>query len=119
MFIRIFIFIGLLFLLIGANQKSATMQTSQIKNQVSNYLMIRKVHYPVTKTNDPKNPPKLKYCLLTICPEGIAACPMIAVGMDAEGKPVLKEYDVVKAFKNKKEAQGYAKKNSITNVAFD
>jgi len=108
-----------LFFVFGANQKSATMQTSQIKNQVSDCLMIRKINYPVTKKRDPKNPPKLKYCLITVCPEGVAARPMIAVGMDSDGKPIMKEYDVVKAFKSKKEAQDYAKKNSITNVVFD
>lgn len=119
---KILLSICMLLCLMSGSQRIAVMQnqTQQQTTQTElkkneECLLIRQIWYPVTKTNDPKNPQKLKYCLITVCPEnpGMVARPLIGVGMDENGKMIMKEYDVVKVFKNKTEAQNYAKKNGL------
>jgi hypothetical protein len=74
---------------------------------------IRRVPYPVTKISKDQ---KLRYALLDICPadKGMVSRPLLYKMED--GKPVGYEYDIVKAFKNKKEAEKYAKENKIEDV---
>lgn len=80
--------------------------------------VIRRVPYPVTKTNDPKNPQKNEIALLDLCPanRGMVARPMLA-SME-NGRSVMREYDVVKVFKNAAEARKYAGENNIADVSF-
>lgn len=81
-----------------------------------NCRVIRVVPYPVTKRAD-KNVKK-RIALLNLCPEnrGMLARPML--GFMVDGKLQLFEYDVVRVFKNRTEAEKYAKKNGIADVAF-
>lgn len=76
--------------------------------------IIRKVLYPVTQTSSVKQ--TLEISLLDLCPTQIAARPMYSFMID--GKPVMKEYDVLKTFKTEAEAKKYAVDNSITDVVF-
>jgi hypothetical protein len=81
-----------------------------------NCRVIRVVSYPVTQKMD-KNVKK-RIALLNLCPEnrGMVARPMLPV--ETEGKFQMFEYDVVRVFKNRKEAEKYAKQNGITDVSF-
>jgi hypothetical protein len=76
--------------------------------------IIRKVMYPVTKSSSVKQ--TLEIGLLDLCPTNVAARPMI--GHMVDGKPVMKEYDVIKVFKTEAEARKYAADNKITDVSF-
>jgi len=78
--------------------------------------VIRVVSYPVTQRAD-KNVKK-RIALLNLCPEnrGMVARPMLPV--DVKGKFLMFEYDVVRVFKNRKEAEKYAKKNGIGDASF-
>ncbi len=76
--------------------------------------MIRKVMYPVTQTSSVKQ--TLEISLLDLCPTQNAARPMLAFMID--GKPVMKEYDVVRVFKTEAEARKYAAENNIKDVSF-
>lgn len=76
--------------------------------------VIRKVMYPVTHSASVKQ--TLEIGLLDLCPTNMAARPMI--GFMIGGKPVMKEYDVVKVFKTEAEARKYAADNKITDVSF-
>lgn len=78
--------------------------------------IIRKVPYPVTKTN-PSNS-KLEIALLNLCPKdkGMVARPMTSFLIN--GKPVMFEYDVERIFKTEKEARDYAEKNGIKDGSF-
>lgn len=76
--------------------------------------VIRKVMYPVTKTNSVKQ--KLEIALLDLCPTQVAARPMLTFIID--GKTVMKEYDVIRTFKSESEARKYAADNKITDVSF-
>lgn len=76
--------------------------------------IIRKVMYPVTHTSSVKQ--TLEIGLLDLCPTNVAARPMI--GFMIEGKPVMKEYDVIKVFKSEAEARKYATDNKITDFSF-
>lgn len=78
--------------------------------------VIRKVHYPVTQKNPSAQP--LRIALLDLCPKnpGMVARPMLSFMID--GKITMREYDVVKVFKNEKEARKYAKKNKIEDISF-
>lgn len=128
---KILLLICMLLCLISASQRVAVMQDQKAQTQTAQTqtaqsetkkaegcLLIRQIRYPVTQTNDPKHPQKLKYCLIDVCPDnpGMVARPLIDVGWDESGKPIMKEYDVVKAFKNKTEAQNYAKKNGLPKL---
>jgi hypothetical protein len=81
-----------------------------------NCRVIRVVSYPVTQKMD-KNVKK-RIALLNLCPEnrGMVARPMLPV--EAEGKFQMFEYEVVRVFKNRKEAEKYAKQNGIADVSF-
>jgi len=70
--------------------------------------------YPVTQNSSVKQ--TLEISLLDLCPTQIAARPMYSFMID--GKPVMKEYDVLKTFKNEAEAKKYAVDNKITDVVF-
>lgn len=76
--------------------------------------IIRKVMYPVTKTSSVKQ--TLEISLLDLCPTQIASRPMYMFMID--GKPVMKEYDVIKTFKTEAEARKYAAENKVTDVIF-
>ncbi len=78
--------------------------------------VIRIVDYPVTPTRS-KNVKK-RIALLNLCPKdrGMMARPMLP--MMIEGKPEMYEYDVVRVFKNRKEAEKYAKANKITDTGY-
>lgn len=78
--------------------------------------VIRVVSYPVTQRMD-KNVKK-RIALLNLCPEnrGMVARPMLPV--EVEGKLTMFEYDVARVFKNRKEAEKYARQNGITDVNF-
>lgn len=75
--------------------------------------VIRKVMYPVTQTSSVKQ--TLEIALIDLCPTQVAARPMLTFMMD--GKPVMKEYDVIKTFKTEAEARKYAGENNITDVS--
>ena len=76
--------------------------------------IIRKVMYPVTHSSSVKQ--TLEISLLDLCPTNFAARPMYSFIID--GKPVNKEYDVLKTFKTEAEAKKYAVENNITDVVF-
>jgi len=76
--------------------------------------IIRKVSYPVTQTSSEKQ--TLEIALLDLCPTYFAARPMYSFMVD--GKPVNKEYDVLRTFKTEAEARKYAVDNNITDVVF-
>lgn len=90
----------------GANQTTA--QTPPCK-------IIRKVNYPVSKTNDGNQ--KLEIGLINLCPanKGMVARPMM--GMMVNGKIEMFEYDVEKVFKTEKEARDYAAQNGISDIS--
>ncbi len=92
----------------GANQTTA--QTPPCK-------IIRRVMYPVSKTNDGNQ--KLEIGLLNLCPanKGMVSRPMM--GMMINGKIEMFEYDVEKVFKTEKEARDYAAQNNITDIAIN
>jgi hypothetical protein len=79
--------------------------------------IIRKVHYPVTKTNPSAQP--LEIALLNLCPadKGMVARPMYSMIID--GKIVMREYDVERIFKTEPEAREYAEKNGIKDVSLN
>jgi hypothetical protein len=79
--------------------------------------IIRKVMYPVTQTSSVKQ--TLEIALLDLCPTQVAARPMLSLMI--HGKPVTKEYDIIKIFKTEAEARKYAADNNIDSkngVAF-
>ena len=78
--------------------------------------IIRRVHYPVTKTQPSSQP--LEICLLDLCPpnKGMVQRPMYSTMVN--GKIIDREYDVEKVFKTEKEARDYAEKNGIKDVSF-
>ena len=88
--------------------KSAVVSQNAIPCKV-----IRKVMYPVTQTSSVKQ--TLEIALLDLCPTQVAARPMLTFMVD--GKPVMKEYDVVKVFKTEAEARKYAGENNVTDVS--
>jgi hypothetical protein len=75
--------------------------------------MIRKVMYPVTQTASVKQ--TLEIALLELCPKQVAARPMLSFMVD--GKPVMREYEVVRTFKTEAEARKFATENNITDVS--
>lgn len=81
-----------------------------------NCKIIRVVSYPVTQKMD-KNVKK-RIALLNLCPDnrGMVARPMMPI--DVNGKIEMFEYDVVRVFKNKKEAEKYAKQNGIADASY-
>ncbi len=78
--------------------------------------IIRKINYPITKTEPYKQP--LRIALLNVCPSnpGMEARPMMSFFVNNE--MVMREYVVEQVFKNVKEAKKYAKKNNITDASF-
>lgn len=78
--------------------------------------IIRKVPYPVSKTNTPNQ--KMEIALLNLCPanRGMAARPMTSFFVNGQSK--MFEYDVEKVFKTEKEAREYAEKNGIKDGSF-
>lgn len=80
----------------------------------SSCKVIRKVMYPVTQTSSVKQ--TLEIALLDLCPTQPAARPMYTFMID--GKPVMKEYDVVRVFKTEAEARKFAVENNITDLVF-
>lgn len=102
---------GLLNQILGSNQTTA--QTNAVENPPCK--IIRRVSYPVSKTNSSKQ--KLEICLLNLCPsdKGMVARPM--TGLMINGEIKMFEYDVEKVFKNEKEAREYAAKNNITDIS--
>ncbi len=78
--------------------------------------IIRKVPYPVSKTNTPNQ--KMEIALLNLCPanKGMAARPMTSFFVNGQSK--MFEYDVEKVFKTEKEAREYAEKNGIKDGSF-
>ena len=76
--------------------------------------IIRKVMYPVTQTSSVKQ--TLEIALLDLCPTPGMARPMYSFMIG--GEMVMKEYDVVRTFKNEAEARKFAADNKITDVSF-
>lgn len=76
--------------------------------------MIRKVMYPVTKRSS--DPQKLEIALLELCPKQVASRPMLTFMVD--GKPVMREYEVLQIFKTEDEARKFAAENNIKDVSF-
>lgn len=78
--------------------------------------IIRRVHYPITKT-DPSSQP-LEIALLNLCPanKGMVARPMYSFFID--GKMTMHEYDVERIFATDAEARDYAAKNGIKDISF-
>ena len=78
--------------------------------------IIRKVPYPVSKTNTPNS--RMEIALLNLCPEnkGMAARPMTSFLVG--GQPKMFEYDVERVFKTEKEARAYAIRNNIKDGSF-
>ncbi len=78
--------------------------------------IIRKVPYPVTKTNSSDS--KQEIALLNLCPKdkGMAARPMTSFMINGAVK--MFEYDVDKVFKTAQEARDYAAKNGVKDVSF-
>ena len=107
-----FVFLSILLtMFVFASESNAQIKSeSEIPCQI-----IRKVRYPVTKTEPYKQP--LRIALLDLCPKTVSARPMISFMID--GKIVDREYDVIKVFKSAKSARNYAKKNKITDVTID
>jgi len=58
-----------------------------------------------------------KYCLLNISPKGVMARPVIEV--EIKGKKEWREYEIVKIFEDRDEADRYAKGNGITDVKWE
>ncbi len=85
-----------------------------VSTNASSCKVIRKVMYPVTQTSSVKQ--TLEIALLDLCPTQPAARPMFTFMID--GKPVMKEYDVVRVFKTEAEARKYAAENKITDSVF-
>jgi hypothetical protein len=92
----------------GAKKPTATATAGSVPCKV-----IRRVMYPVTQTSSVKQ--TLEIALLDLCPAQVAARPMYSFMVD--GKPVMKEYDVVKIFKSETEARKYAADNDISDVS--
>ena len=86
------------------------------KRPVSECQIIRRVPYPVTQISADQ---KMEISLLDICPSnpGTVARPMISRGSNA-GIGNMVEYDIIRIFKDKKEAQNYAVANKITDMQF-
>lgn len=96
----------------GNNQTTAFADT---ENNIP-CKIIRKVPYPVSKTNS--SDIKLEIALLNLCPanKGMAARPM--TNFLVNGTPKMFEYDVEKVFKTEKEAREFAEKNGIKDGSF-
>lgn len=79
--------------------------------------IIRRVHYPITKTSPSSQP--LEIGLLNLCPpnKGMMARPMYSIMKD--GKIIDLEYDVDRIFKTEAEAREYAKANGITDISIN
>jgi hypothetical protein len=95
-------------------QDAQTAQSKTPAEEPPNCKVIRTVSYPVTQTLTKKT--KKRIALLDLCPadRGTVARPMLPMMID--NKPQMFEYDVVRVFKNQKEAKKYAKENNITDV---
>lgn len=78
--------------------------------------IIRKVPYPVTKTNPASQ--KTEIALLNLCPVNPGAVARPMTGIMVGGQLKMREYEVDKVFKSEKEARAYAAKNGINEVSF-
>ncbi|MBK7708041.1 MAG: S1/P1 nuclease [Acidobacteria bacterium] len=78
--------------------------------------IIRRVSYPVSKTNLPDA--KFEIALLDLCPpnKGMVARPMTSLMINGEFK--MFEYDVVRIFKSEQEARDFARMNNIKDIGF-
>jgi hypothetical protein len=78
--------------------------------------IIRRVPFPVSKTRSPDT--RLEIALLDLCPpnRGMVARPM--TGMIIDGKSAMFEYDVIRVFKDEKEARDFAAQNNIKDIGF-
>lgn len=78
--------------------------------------IIRRIPYPVTKTRSEIKGTEI--ALLDLCPpdKGMVARPMTSLMIDGDIK--MFEYDVVRIFKNEKEARDFAEKNGIKDIGF-
>jgi hypothetical protein len=106
--------LGLL-ILFGFSAQAKAQETPVVANP-PNCQVIRVVSYPVTQRAD-KNVKK-RIALLNLCPEnrGMVARPMLSVNVGGNFR--MFEYDVARVFKNRKEAEKYAKKNDIQDADF-
>ena len=86
------------------------------KKPVGECQIIRRVPYPITQVRVDQ---KMEIVLLDICPSnpGTVARPMLSK-ISSGGVETMTEYDIVRKFKNKKEAQDYAAANKISDVSF-
>ena len=59
-----------------------------------------------------------RICLLDICPPRMGEMQRRIIQVDREGEKVWREFDIVRTFESKEEAQEYADENGITDVEF-
>lgn len=114
-FVSAAFFLSLAFAASAAAQDAAAPSGNNAQEkQPPTCKVIRTVQYPVSQTRT-KNQ-KMRIALLDLCPKdrGMVARPMLPVMIN--GAPEMFEYDVVRVFKNKKEAAKYAKENDIKDV---
>ncbi len=117
------IFLVLFVFIFSTNSFAQDQQTQKVEAPIMKSQdeipckIIRKINYPVTKTEPYKQP--LKIAVLNLCPTnpGAEARPMMSFIID--GEMIMKEYVVEKVFKNAKEAKKYANKNKITDNKFE
>jgi hypothetical protein len=101
------------------NNFSEAQAEQEEKKLAPGCYVIRKIDYPIFKRVSPKNKTEKKICLLNICPEnrGKVARPVIEVEVD--GKKTFREFDVAKVFKDRAEAEAFAKKHDIKDARYD
>lgn len=59
-----------------------------------------------------------RICLLDICPPRMGEMQRRIIKVGREGEKVWREFDIVRTFESKEEAQEYADENGITDVEF-
>ena len=112
----LFISFAIMFCGLFQSQIFAQMQEAQTNkpaktDEPPTCQVIRTVNYPVTKTASKKVKPRI--ALLNLCPDKDkpASRPMLSMMINGEIK--MYEYEVIRVFKNQKEADKYAKANKI------
>ena len=59
-----------------------------------------------------------RICLLDICPPRVGEIQRRVIQVKREGEKVWREFDIVRTFESREEAEKYASKNAIEDVAF-
>ncbi|NNE99929.1 MAG: S1/P1 nuclease [Pyrinomonadaceae bacterium] len=82
----------------------------------NNCLIIRKVLYPVSKRPTPDQ--EMRIALIDICPPNRGMVTRPTTPITVFGESAMFEYDVVRVFTTKKEAEEFAKKNKIKDSRY-